>query len=64
VSRRRKLEGLTLVEAAAVVCVVGIVLAVFIPSFLRELRTSKTSEATEHLELLYQRSTKYAAERW
>ena len=61
--RRRKLEGITLVEAAAIVCLIGIVLAVFIPSFLRELRTSKTSEATEHLELLYQRSAAYFVER-
>lgn len=42
-----------------VVCVVGVLLAVFIPTFLRELRTSKTSEAAEHLELLYRRSAAY-----
>lgn len=48
-----------MVEVAAIVCVVGVVLAVFIPTFLRELRTSKTSEAAEHLELLYQRSAAY-----
>lgn len=46
-------------EAAAIVCVVGVVLAVFIPTFARELRTSKTSEAAEHLELLYLRSAAY-----
>lgn len=56
---RSRLAGLTVVEAAAVVCVVGIVLAVFIPTFVRELRTSKTSEAAEHLELLYRRSAAY-----
>lgn len=50
-----------MVEAAAVICVVGIVLAVFIPTFVRELRTSKTSEAAQHLELLYQRSAAYFA---
>ncbi len=48
-----------MVEVAAIVCVVGVLLAVFIPSFLRELRTSKTSEATENLALLYQRSAAY-----
>jgi hypothetical protein len=48
-----------MVEAAAIVCVVGVVLAVFIPAFVRELRVSKTSEASEHLELLYQRSAAY-----
>lgn len=52
-----------MVEAAAAVCIAGILLAVFIPTFLRELRTSKTSEAVEHLELLYQRSAAYFAER-
>ncbi|MFK7989344.1 MAG: Tfp pilus assembly protein FimT/FimU [Sandaracinaceae bacterium] len=56
---RRREEGLTMVEAAAVVCIAGVVLAVFIPTFARELRTSKTSEAAEHLELLYQRSAAY-----
>lgn len=53
-----------MVEAAAIICVVGIVLAVFIPTFVRELRTSKTSEAAEHLELLYQRSSAYFATSW
>ncbi len=48
---------------ALIICVVGATLAVFIPTFLRELRTSKTSEAAEHLELLYQRSAAYFAAR-
>jgi type II secretory pathway pseudopilin PulG len=61
---RRRLAGLSLVEAAAIVCVVGILLAVFIPVFLRELRTSKTSEAAENLQLLYQRSAAYFMARW
>lgn len=52
-----------MVEVAAIVCLVGVLLAVFIPAFLRELRTSKTSEATEHLGLLYQRSAAYFAAR-
>jgi Tfp pilus assembly protein PilE len=56
---RRRLEGLSMVEIAAIVCVVGILLAVFIPTFFRELRTSKTSEAAENLQDLYQRSAAY-----
>jgi type II secretory pathway pseudopilin PulG len=52
-----------MVEVAAIVCLVGILLAVFVPTFVRELRTSKTSEASEHLELLYQRSAAYFAAR-
>ncbi|MEC7525067.1 MAG: type II secretion system protein [Myxococcota bacterium] len=58
-SRVQRQAGLTLVEAAAIVCVVGIILAVFIPTFIRQLRTSKTSEAAEHLELLHQRAAAY-----
>lgn len=49
-------------EAVAAVCVTGILLAVFVPAFLRELRTSKTSEASNNLALLYQRSAAYFAE--
>lgn len=60
---RRQLEGFTLVELAALVCLVGIVLAVFIPTFVRELRTSKTSEATDNLRILHQRAAAYFVER-
>jgi hypothetical protein len=52
-----------MIEAALIISGVGIVLAVFIPVFVRELRVSKTSEAAEHLELLYQRSAAYFAAR-
>lgn len=62
-SRRRRLEGLTLVEVAAIVAVAGVLLAMFIPTFVRELRTSKTTEATNHLRLLHQRSAAYFVER-
>lgn len=55
---------MSLVEAALVVCVVGIVLAVFIPTFVRELRTSKTSEAVENLHLLSQRAAAYFQTPW
>lgn len=60
-SPRRRLAGLTLVEAAAIVCLAGILLAVFIPTFVRELRTSKTSEAVEQLEVLATRAAAYYA---
>lgn len=40
-------------------CVVGVLLAVFVPTFVRELRTSKTSEAVDHLQTLAQRSAAY-----
>jgi hypothetical protein len=52
---------MTLVEACAVVCVAGVFLAVFVPTFARELRTSKTSEAPELLRELHVRSASYFA---
>ena len=45
-------------------CLVGIVLAVFIPTFVRELRTSKTSEAVEHLGDLSRLSAAYFTTPW
>lgn len=59
--RRPRLReaGLTLVEAAVVVCLVGVALAVFIPTFFRELRTSKVSEASEQLQELFTATASY-----
>jgi Tfp pilus assembly protein PilE len=51
----------TLVEAAAIASVLGIVLAVVIPTFVRELRTSKVEEASEVLTLLHERTAAYYA---
>jgi len=39
-------------------------LAVFLPTFVRELRTSKTSEAVEHLQTLAERAAAYYATRF
>ena len=54
-ANRRSLRrsGLTLVEVTLVISVVGVLLAVFIPTFVRELRTSKISEAATQLEALH-----------
>lgn len=52
-------SGLTLVETCIGVSILGIVLAVFIPTFVRKLRTSKIAEASEQLEALYQASAAY-----
>ena len=46
-------------ETAIVVCVLGSVLAIFVPAFLRHLRTSKTEEAPLVLEELHQRMATY-----
>ncbi len=60
----RRRRGLSLVEAALIVCLIGVVLAVFIPTFVRELRTSKTSEAVESLQQLSQRAAAYFETPW
>ncbi|MGF1466484.1 MAG: type II secretion system protein [Sandaracinaceae bacterium] len=58
---RRRRSGVTAVEVCAVVCVVGILLAIVVPAFVREARLSKTAEAAQLLETLYQRSAAYFA---
>lgn len=50
---------MTLVEAAAIASVVGVVLAVFIPTFWRELRTSKVEEASTVLARMHERVAAY-----
>jgi type II secretory pathway pseudopilin PulG len=44
-----------------VVCIVGVALAAFLPTFLRELRLSKVSEAAEYLALMHARAAAYFA---
>ncbi len=61
---RRRRAGLSLVEAALIVSIVGIVLAVFIPTFARELRTSKTSEAVDNLRALSVSAAAYFTTPW
>lgn len=62
-TRRRRREGLTLVEAALVVCVVGVLLAVFVPTFVKHMRTSKVSEASNQLQRLHDAAAAYYAAR-
>lgn len=52
---------MTLLEAAVVISLLGVVLAVFVPTFFRELRVSKVSEAPEHLADLHRRAASYYA---
>jgi type II secretory pathway pseudopilin PulG len=56
---KKKVSGLTLVEVALIFCVVGIVLAVSIPTFIRTVRTSKIAEASLQLNALYQATAAY-----
>lgn len=49
---RRATRGVTLVEAAVGISLLGIVLAVFLPTFVRNLRSSKLDEPSELLQQL------------
>lgn len=57
--RRERRAGLTLVETALLVCLVGVLLAVFVPTFVAHLRTSKIAEAAEQLETLHLSTVAY-----
>ena len=57
-SRRRR-AGLTLLEAAIVVSLIGVVPAVFVPTFLSAIRTSKVSEASEELGRIHALAAAY-----
>lgn len=57
--RRHRTAGLTLVEVAVIICLAGVVVAVFVPAFFDRLRTSKIAEASEQLERLHQASAAY-----
>ncbi len=61
--RVKRRDGMTLVEACAIVCIVGVLLAVFLPTFVRHVHTSKTAEASEQLAELHRLSAAYYAAR-
>ena len=48
-----------MVEAALVVCILGVGLAVFIPTFLSKVQTSKIGEASTHLAQIYRSAASY-----
>ena len=60
---RRKSAGLTLIESALLISVVGVVAAVSIPTFVRSLELSKFSEASHQLASLHAAAAAYYAER-
>lgn len=51
--------GWTLLESAILLCVVGVVLAVFVPTFISRLTLSKVSEATLNLSDMERRLAAY-----
>jgi type II secretory pathway pseudopilin PulG len=57
----RRRSGITLVESALLICVVGVVLAVSVPTFIDTVRVSKVAEATTHLGELYRVAAAYYA---
>ena len=59
--RRRARAGVSLLEAAAILSGVGVLLAAFVPTFLDNLRLSKISEATDQLEALHRSAAAYYA---
>jgi type II secretory pathway pseudopilin PulG len=51
-------------ETALLLCILGTVLAVFIPTFIRRVRTNKISEASELLQEMSERAAAYYATSW
>lgn len=60
----RSERGLSLIEVGLLLCLVGVVLAVAVPTFGRQVRTSKVSEAAEQLEALHQVTASYFGATW
>lgn len=55
---------LSLIEVALLLCIAGIVLAVFVPTFLRRVRTNKINEAAELLQEMSDRTAAYYSTTW
>lgn len=53
-----------MIEAALLLCLTGIVLAVFVPTFLSRVRTNKVNEAAELLQEMSDRAAAYYATSW
>lgn len=60
----RSRARLSLLEAALLVCIAGVVLAVFVPTFVRRVRTNKIVEASELLRELSARTASYYGTTW
>ena len=55
---------LSLIEAALLASLAAIVLAIFVPTFLRRVRTNKISEAPELLQLMSRQAAAYYETSW
>jgi type II secretory pathway pseudopilin PulG len=54
-------RGFSLLEITAVVCALGVILAVAVPTLARSVRASKVAEASEQLDALYRAAAAYYA---
>jgi Tfp pilus assembly protein PilE len=59
--RRKRADGLTLVEVALFICILGVLFAVALPTFVRALQTSKMAEAPHELARIYAATAAYYA---
>jgi Tfp pilus assembly protein PilE len=55
----RRRAGLTLVEVALIVSILGVACAVAVPTFIRSVRTSKVAEASSELQRMQLRAVAY-----
>ena len=55
---------MSLIEGVLLLCIAGVVLAVFVPTFLRRVRANKINEAAELLQDLSDRTAAYYATSW
>src|SRR4051794_17918250 len=57
--KKQAAKGFTLIELMIVVAIIGILAAVAIPSFMKYIRRSKTTEAAMNIRKLYDSSVAY-----
>lgn len=60
----RSRPRLNLIEAALLLCLFAVVLAVFVPTFVRRVRTNKINEASLLLQEMSDRAAAYYATDW
>ncbi len=60
--RQNAQKGFTLIELMIVVAIIGILAAVAIPAFMKYIRKSKTTEATQGIKKIYEGARSYFME--